>query len=253
MEYNVENLPEPEPYTSYTYKIDPNEELDYKVSYGPMTLGWLKVRIKKAVMISGKRVYPIIFYVDSNPSYGFLISLHHIYESYIDPETLNAVKSRLYTPGSDTYLVRVYYYNYDTNIFEMYAMTEEGRFQYIQKDLPRKVQDSTSMLYFARALVSDKLSGVTTVVIDEEYKYGSIKYLNETETLTVEGKEIQALKIFARAEFKGVAGMNGHTWGWFSPDKQAKPLKGNVEIILGSISLEVDEDKTVVPNFHEDN
>lgn len=250
--YNVDNLPAPEPLPSYTYKIDPNEELHYKVSYGPITLGWLKVRTKKPEIIGEKTVYPIIFFVDSNPSFGFIISLHHIYESYIDPETLNAVKSRLYTPGSDYSFVKVYYYDYDNNIFEAYATTEEGRFSYIFKDLPRKVQDSTSMLYFARGLVSDKLSGVTTVVIDEEFKYGQIEYLNETERLSVEGNEVESLKIFARVEFKGVAGMNGDAWGWFSPDKQAIPLKGSIEIIVGSISVEVDEEKTEVPNFHED-
>ena len=250
--YNVDNLPAPEPLPTYTYKIDPNEELHYKISYGPMTLGWLKVRTKKPEIIGGKTVYPIIFFVDTNPSFGFIISLHHIYESYIDPETLNAVKSRLYTPGSDHYVVKVYYYDYDNNIFEAYAMTEEGRFSYIVKDLPRKVQDSTSMLYFARGLVSDKLSGVTTVVIDEKFKYGHIEYLNETERLSVEGNEIESLKIFARAEFEGVAGMNGDAWGWFTPDQQATPLKGNIEIIVGSISIEVDEEKTELPNYHED-
>jgi len=251
-EYNLDKLPEPEPLPSYTYKIDPNEELDYKVSYGPMTLGWLKVRINKQEIIGQKKVYPIIFYVDTNPSYGFIISLHHIYESYIDPQTLNAVKSRLYTPGSGGFLVRTYYYSYEKNIFEAYTITADGRFQYIVKDLPRKVQDSTSMLYFARGLVSDRKSGVTTVVIDEQYKYGTIKFLNETEPLTVEGKEIQSLKIFARAEFEGVAGMNGDAWGWFSPDQQAKPLKGNIDIIVGAISVEVDEEKTVLPNYHEE-
>ena len=67
-----------------------------------------------------------------------------------------------------------------------------------------------------------------------------------------EGNEIESLKIFARAEFEGVAGMNGDAWGWFAPDQQAKPLKGNIEIIVGSISVEVDEEKTEVPNYHED-
>ena len=153
-------------------------------------------RINKPEIAGDKTVYPVIFFVDTNPSYGFIMSLHHIYESYIDPQTLNAVKSRLYTPGSEDFLVRVYFYSYDINLFETYAMTEEGRFQYIVKDLPRKVQDSTSMLYFARGLVSDRLNGVTAVVIDEEYKYGRIQYLNETEPITIEGKEVQSLKIF---------------------------------------------------------
>jgi tetratricopeptide (TPR) repeat protein len=251
LKYNLQQIPDPPPLPSYKYEIDPKETLDYKVTYGPMTLGWLKVRIKQPEIIAGRRVYPIIFHVDTNPSYGFILSLHHIYESYIEPETMNAIKSRLYTPGSDNYLVRAYYYNYDENIFDAYIIDAEGRFVFMEKDLPRKVQDSTSMLFFARGLVSEKLSGVTTVVIDEEYKYGHIKFLNETEALESEGKDVDAIKIFARAEFKGVAGMNGDAWGWFSPNEEAMPLKGAIEIIIGSITVEIDEEKTAIPNFHE--
>jgi hypothetical protein len=203
-------------------------------------------------VIGNREVYPVIFFVDTNPSYGFILSLHHIYESYIDPISLNSFKTRLYTPDSENSLVKTYYYDYDNNIFEAFAMKEDGRIFYIVKDLPRKVQDSTSMLYFARGLVSDKLNGNTVVVIDEGYKYGHIKYLNETEHYQVQGKDVQAVKIFARAEFKGIAGMNGDAWGWFEPNDQALPLKGDISIIVGSISIEIDEEKTEVPNFHED-
>jgi Tfp pilus assembly protein PilF len=252
IKYNITELPTPDPLPSYTYQIDPKEELHYKVTYGPMTLGWMKVKILQPEVIGSKKVYPIIFFVDTNPSYGFILSLHHIYESYIDPVTLNSYKTRLYTPGSENYLVKTYYYDYDKNIFETYQMTEDGRINYIKKDLPRKVQDSTSMLYFARGLVSEKMGGMTVVVIDEEYKYGHITFLNETDPYTLEKKEIQSLKIFARAEFKGIAGMNGDAWGWFTPDEKAMPLKGDISIIVGSISIEVDEEKTEIPNFHEE-
>jgi tetratricopeptide (TPR) repeat protein len=252
IKYKVTKLPKADPLPSYTYKIDPTEELHYKVTYGPMTLGWLKVRILDPEVIGDKEVYPVIFFVDTNPSYGFLLSLHHIYESYIDPVTLNSYKTRLYTPGSERSLVKTYYYDYENNMFEAYGTKEDGRLFYIQKDLPRKVQDSTSMLYFARGLVSDQLDGMTVVVIDEEYKYGHISYLNETESYSVEGKEIQAQKIFARAEFEGIAGMNGDAWGWFTPDEQAVPLKGDISIIVGSISIELDEEKTDIPNYHEE-
>ncbi len=250
--YNVSEIPIDTTQPSYQYSIDQNEELDYKVSYGPMTLGWLKVRIKKPEIIRGKEVYPVIFHVDTNPSYGFVLSLHHIYESYIDPVTMNAYKTRLFTPGADNSLVKTYYYNYDENIFTAYIIDDDGHFNLIQKDLPQKVQDGTSMLYFARGLVSNKRSGVTTVVIDEEYKYGIVKFLNEKETIESAGQNVEASKIFARAEFKGVAGMNGDAWGWFSPDDQYVPLKGSIEIIVGSITVEVDGEKTEIPNFHED-
>ena len=250
--YNVSEIPVMSPLPTYTYKIDPEEVLDYKVSYGPIILGWLKVRIEKPELIDGKIIYPIIFYVDTNPTYDWILSLHHIYESYVDPITMNAVKTRLYTPGNDNYLARVYNYNYDENRFQSYVISGDGRFVYSEKDLPRKVQDSTSMLYFARGLVSDGLSGVTAVVIDEEYKYGYVTYLNEREIIESENKEINSIKIFARADFEGVAGMTGEAWGWFSPNDQAVPLRGAIEIFVGSITVEIDEEKTEIPNFHEE-
>lgn len=248
--HSIENIPELEPLPTYSYRIDLSEELDYKVKYGPMTLGWLKVRFKDPEMLNGKQVHPIIFFVDTNPDYGFIISFHHIYESYIDPETMNAVKSRLYTPENDQYMIRTYYYRYDQNLFESYTIDGEGYFNYIVKDLPRKIQDATSILFLARGLVSDKISGTTPVVIDEEFKVSQIKFLNETEQIDIDEKLYNTVKIFARVDFKGIAGMSGDGWGWFSTDGQVKPIKGSFEIIIGSIIIEVDEEKTEVPDFH---
>ena len=249
-QFNESDLPVPQPLPQYAYQIDVKEELDYKVIYGPMTLGWLKVRIKPPVIFDGKQVYPVIFFVDSNPSYGFIISLHHIYESYIDLETMNAVRSRLYTPGSDGYLVRVYNYDYDQNLFESYLIDGDGLFHFVQKDLPRQVQDATSILFLARGIVSEKLNGTTPVVIDEEFKIGQINFLNESETIEIGDQSYQTVKIFARIDFEGIAGMSGDGWGWFTADSQAKPIKGKFEIIVGSIIIEADPDKTELPDFH---
>jgi hypothetical protein len=100
-------------------------------------------------------------------------------------------------------------------------------------------QDGTSMLYFARGIVSNNMGGTTTVVIDEEYKYGHITFLNEVEEIGVKGEDTEATKIFAKAEFKGIAGMNGDAWGWFSRDNQYVPLQGKIKILLGSITVQV--------------
>jgi tetratricopeptide (TPR) repeat protein len=239
--FNVENI-EPKPVLKkYRYEIQADESLDYTVAYGFITLGWLNIRMLPAEIIDGRIVYPIRFFVNSNPSFDFLISLHHIYESYIDAETMNAIQTRLYTPGSEDYLTRNYFFDYRNSRFFAYIIYSDGRFHRVEKLLPQMAQDGTSMLYFARGLVSNKMNGTTTVVIDEDYKYGYIKYLNEREEIEIGDTEINAIKIFARADFEGVAGMNGDAWGWFTPDDRAVPLMGKIKIILGSISVEMDE------------
>lgn len=241
--YGVNDPPEPEKFVQYKYQLDPSEKLNYMVEYGFLTLGWMKVRLEKEIIINGKKVYHIVFYIDSNPDFDFIISLHPIYESYIDAETLSAVRSRLYTPeGEDTYL-RMYYFDYDKNIFTSYCIKNDGRYVLLSKDLPNAAQDGTSMLYLARGLVSNKISGTTVVVINEKFKYAVIKFLNETEEVDVNGEDVNALKIFAQAKFSGVAGMNGDAYGWFTTDNQSVPLEGKIEIIVGSITVRIaDED-----------
>ena len=169
--YNISEVAQAVTYAPYKYKIKPGESLEYKVKYGFITLGWLKIRMQEAVIINGKTVYPIQFHIDSNPSFDFMISLHHIYESYIEAESLNAIRTRLYTEGDEIYLARLYNFDYDQSRFQAQIIYSDGRFAKVEKDLPSMAQDGTSMLYFARGIVSNQSGGSTTVVIDEEYKY----------------------------------------------------------------------------------
>jgi tetratricopeptide (TPR) repeat protein len=240
--YGVSTIPPPEKFVKYKYVLDPKEKLNYIVEYGFITLGWMKVRLEKEMEINGKKVYQMVFYINSNPKFDFLISLHPIYESYIDAETLSAVRSRLYTPDGEENLVRMYYFDYSKNIFTSHSVKNDGRYELVKKDLPNAAQDGTSMLYLARGLVSNNTSGNTVVIVNEKFKYANIKYLNEIEEVEVRGKDVNSQKIFAQATFYGVAGMNGDAYGWFSTDTQSVPLEGQIEIIVGSITVRIDDE-----------
>jgi hypothetical protein len=227
--------------TKFRFQFIPAEKVDYKVSYGFITLGWVNVRVGNPVMIHGKNAYPVRFYINTNPDFSMLLSLNHVYESYIEAGTLNAVRTRQYTPNENGYLVKMYDFYYEQNKLDMHLIYSDGRFKQEVKLLPSSAQDAVSMLYFARGVVSNKTGGSTTVVIDEDYKYGHITYLDEKEEVEVLDKDVEAIKIFARAEFKGIAGMNGDAWGWFSDDSKFAPLVGKIKILLGSITVDLDD------------
>jgi tetratricopeptide (TPR) repeat protein len=226
-----------QPNHDFKYKIDLDEQLDYKVKYGFITLGWVNVRVMEKKTINGREVFHIVFFVNSNTAFSFLISLHHIYESYIDAQTLAPVQSRLFTPNEKYYKLRAYYYDYTHNQLDAVLVGLDGRFSRVQKPMPRMAHDGMSLLYYARGLVSNQASDIMTVIIDEEYRWTSITYLNEQEEIESLDQDINAFKIFAKANFDGIAGMNGDAWGWFSPDDKAIPLEGKIKIILGSITL----------------
>ncbi len=237
--YKRDHLPVIDPVPEYNYRINPEESLNYTVEYGFVTLGWLKVRTREKQVIDGRTVYRVVFFVDSNPSFDFILSLHHIYESYIDERSFNAIRSRLYTPDDDEYIVRMYFCDYDENIFRAYKVWQDGHFELQVKDLPRMAQDGTSMLFYARGVLSQNTGGTTTVIINENYKLGHITYLDEFEEIEAGDKEYDAMKIFARADFEGIAGMSGDAWGWFTNDDQLIPIMGKLKILIGSITLEL--------------
>ncbi len=243
MKYHVDQLPEPKKLPEYNFKLDPEEKINYMVEYGFIKLGWMKIRIEDELIINGRKIYHIVFYVDSNPDFDFIISLHHIYESFIDAETLSIVRSRLYTPGENNNFVRMYYFDYDKNSFNSFGIKSDGRFNKIQLDLPNTAQDGTSMLFWARGIVSNKSSGTTIAIINEKYKYAVIDFLDEKEEVEVKNSSVIANKIFAQAKFSGIAGMNGDAHGWFSTDNQSIPLVGKIEIIVGSITVRIDDEK----------
>ncbi len=237
IKYDINNPDIVDPGNNFKFKFLEDEEINYKVKYGFITLGWITVRVGKPVSMDSIMAYPVRFYLNSNPDFSMMLSLHQIYESYIDAETFNAIRTRIYTPGDEKYLAKTYYFHYDKSLLEAQIIRADGRFEYVKKLLPSRAQDGVSMLYYARGVVSGKTSGRTTVVIDEEYKYGHITYLNEKEEVEIEDEDVNAVKIFARSDFKGVAGMNGDAWGWFSEGPEFVPLQGKISIILGSITV----------------
>jgi tetratricopeptide (TPR) repeat protein len=226
-----------QPNHGFKYQIDLDEHLDYKVKYGFITLGWVNVRVAGKKIINGREVFHIIFFVNSNTAFDFLISLHHIYESYVDAYTLAPIQSRLFTPNEKFYKLRTYYYDYSQNHFDAFLVGFDGRFNRVQKPMPKMAHDGMSLLYYARGLVSNQANDTMTVIIDEEYKWTTIEYLNEREEIEIKDEDINAIKIFAQAKFSGIAGMNGDAWGWFSPDRRSEPLEGKIKIILGYITV----------------
>ncbi len=225
------------PPQNFVYNIDRSEQVDYLVEYGFITLGWLKIRINGVLNMDGREVYHVLFFVDSNPSFDFLISMHHVYESFLEKSTLSAIRSRMYTPGDGENLLRVYHYDYDNSRFAGQIVRADGRYYRVIKDMPRTAQDGTSLLYFARGLVSNKTSGITTAIINEKYKTTEITYLKEKEEVDIPLGEKMGDKIYAKANFECIAGMNGDAWGWFSGDPDYVPLMGKIKILLGSITV----------------
>jgi hypothetical protein len=50
---------------------------------------------------------------------------------------------------------------------------------------------------------------------------------------------VDVVKFEGVAEFKGIFGLTGEFTGWFSNDDARVPIKANMEVIIGSVTIEL--------------
>lgn len=220
-----------------TFKIKKNEHLKYIVSYG-FDIGQMVIDVgNDTVFMDNKKT----FYVSYNlKSTTFLIDLVSHFESYIDVNSLNTVRSYLSNKEGDLSDQKVYIFNRDKNIFIARSVNYYDRIEYVEKDLPLNSQDGTSILYFSRGMMANKLSGKVTTIIKEEFSTTDIN-IKDTKKEVLNDVNQNFYYLEAKANYSGVAGMTGDAFGYFSMDGNYVPSVGKLKIIVGSVHVELVE------------
>ena len=52
--------------------------------------------------------------------------------------------------------------------------------------------------------------------------------------------DISCVRLDGETEFRGIFGLTGYFEGWFSNDQQAVPIVAKMEVLIGSITLELE-------------
>jgi len=220
-------------------KLFVGEDLTYIVKYAFFNLGEIRLKVLEKSKINNRSVYKTIAYIDSYPDLPF-VSLHQIYESYIDT-SLFPLKFVAEIFGEDTVFVE---YNFNENSrIDM----KKGKFGepklWIDSTtyINHRLHDGLSILYFARMNFGEQRTVSVPCFVNEKEEKAVINYYNESEPVAIDAVdyEVDCLRLDGRTDFVSVYGLTGNFEGWFSNDSFSVPIRAKMNVIIGSIDLEL--------------
>jgi len=225
--------------------LEVGEELEYKVSYSFFTIGTIRTQVLAKETRNGRTVYKTRALIESNPSLSWLVDLHIQFHSEMD----GSVYSYYWLADDSTAKeinFRRFRFDYDTNR----AFLERG------KRLPgfdRRIessdtvritshcQDGLSLYYYAREHVHDVNQDRIPTLIEDKQATTFINFTNRRTEAEIDAVDypIDVVAFDGKADYVGIFGLTGGFRGWFSNDEQRIPILARMNVILGSIKIQL--------------
>ena len=221
-------------------KLIVGEDLTYVVKYAFFNLGEIRFNVVEKTEIENTCLYKTVAFIDSYPDLPF-VEIHQVYESYIDSSSLFPIKFLAQIFGEDTILV-----NYDfigDSIVQMQKEISGGRKIWLDSAaiIHQSVQDGLSILYFVRSRFGKDQTIQIPCFVNEGEETATINFYSEPEPVSIEAieYEIDCLYLDGYTDFVSVYGMTGNFEGWFSNDDFYVPIRAKLNVIIGSVNLEL--------------
>jgi hypothetical protein len=226
------------------YKWVIGEELVYSVKWTFIKLGELRLQVLGDDTLNGRHVYHCRIYMDSEPGLPF-ITLHDIYDSYIDAKDFYSHAFLAYEQKKDHLLYTQYVFDYKRSVIKVRVEKRlESSFQTILDStvtIDKKIHDSLSMLYFARAMVKNKSNIDLTLFVYNNIENTYIKIAGESNDFEMNDKPIMGYFLEGKLKFVGIAGVKEDFKGYFSTDKQSVPLIAYMKAFIGSVKIQLEK------------
>ena len=210
------------------------EELNYKLRYGFLTAAEAVIRVENTdTKFDNKSVYHLVAEGKTAGSFNVFYKVRNRYDSYIDKKDL--------TP-----------YLYTENIRESnYRRTDKARFYQDQKKIVSnkgtfkgdgQTFDLLSAYYFARSLDISKLNIGSKFnldyFLDDEVTTLQIQYVGKERVKTSLGY-FNCLKFSPSIQPGRIFRKDSKLYLWITDDGNRIPVKAQVEILVGSVTLEI--------------
>jgi hypothetical protein len=222
------------------------EELTYEVSWWLLKLGTIRFKVIQETELNNEKLYTAIGYIDSYSGIPF-VNLHTVFLTEMDSEGYSR-SSKAWDQLHDKWDYTHYIFDRENSLLIIKqgiadtALGEPIKIKSIDSiALSKKGSDGLSILYFARAHVnSGKKFSVPTIV---NYKEGttSLNFYRKRTDVKIGAVDypVDVLEFDGYAYFQGIFGLSGPFMGWFSNDSAHIPIKATLNVMLGSISVEL--------------
>ena len=211
------------------------EKLTFNLNYGFITAGIAIMQIPRIRRLSGRKVYHVMFEVNSVPSFDWIYKVRDRYETYLDVEGI--------FPWRFEQHIREGGYTRDFSAFfdqrKGKAKTSEGEYE-----IPEYVNDIISAFYYARVLDYSDMKIDDVVHLQNFYKdkvYDlDVKYLGK-ETIEVPAGKFDCIIIEPLVREGGLFKHEGNIIVWLSDDILKIPVKIRTKIVIGHVEAMLSE------------
>jgi hypothetical protein len=220
----------------------PGEELVYNVRYGFIDLGQVRIRTIATEPVGEITTYRTKAYIDSYAAVPF-VDLHAIFESWIDPGMFSRKFVGKAKDGKKWDYAR-YAFDYP---HERVLIESGTRDTIVEKRdtlaVTGHTQDGLSLFFYARDQLRSSGKQNIPCVVTEKNVNTLIDFTGERSSVEVDAIEypVDVIAFAGTAEFVGIFGLTGDFEGWFSSDDARVPIMARMEVILGSITIELME------------
>jgi hypothetical protein len=223
------------------------EELQYRVSYSFFNIGTIRIQVLDKEERNGRTLYRALALMDSNPSLSWLLELHVRFLSELD----DSIFSYMWiSDDSSDHQVDYKRFRFDYENNRVY--NEKG------KKLPSgertiesvdtlsingRCQDGLSLLFYARENVRQKRQVHVPTLVEKKEEFTDINFMNKRTDIEVDAIDypVDVVAFDGEAEYVGIFGLTGGFRGWFSNDDARVPILARMNVILGSIKIQLEK------------
>ncbi len=220
-------------------KLFVGEDLTYVVKYAFFNLGEVRFKVLEKTKINNTTAYKTIAYIDSYPDVPF-VSIHQIYESYID-SSLFPLRFFAEIFDDDTIFVK---YNFLGNSkIEMQKGKSGPKKLWLDStaNIDHRMQDGLSILFYARMNFNNEKTLSVPCFVNEQEEEAVLNFYSEPTSVSIDAVDyaIDCRYLDGYTDFVSVYGLTGNFDGWFSNDNFSVPILAKMNVIIGSINLEL--------------
>lgn len=220
------------------------EELTYEASYLFFKIGAVKFHVLGKTVYDGTPVYRLRADIDSYSGIPF-VNVHAIYDTYADAKTLMCLFTSNSQKEGDGWL----YTSCNLRLAKGRAEWKQSKngvpLGDIEFSLSKKYTDGLSFFYYLReaSMAADgKKTDLEVPIIVDTLRSSVDLTINEKKepcSISAFKYPIESYRMSGHINFTGFFGVTGGFTGWMSADSAEVPLKGNINVILGSIVVQL--------------
>ena len=208
------------------------ERLTYEISWFGIDSGKAVMEVKEKLQMGEREVYHIVSTAQSNDFISFFYPVDDKVESFVDAEGLYSYNIQVHQREGKRVREKSIVFDQVNHRAVQTKQNEKQTF-----DIPPRVQDSLSSLYFFRTKEGLKVGKSVFINVHESEKNWEleVKVLAKEKVTTPVGT-FDTLKVQAFVHYEGLFMDKGDVFIWFTDDEKKIPVLVKGKIKIGSIT-----------------